>query len=231
MFLCQWFQEPLTENKELIMPINIKSFIFNPFQENTYIIYDETKECVIVDAGCQTQDEQNILSEFIESTVLKPVKLLNTHCHIDHIMGNGFIYKEFGLRTQAHKDEIQNLENAPEHAELFDVKFSVAPSISIELNEGDKVKFGNSVLDILHLPGHSAGSLAFYNKQRKFVLVGDVLFKDGIGRTDLPGGNYETLIFSIKEKLFSLGEEFVVYPGHGPESTIGEEKRSNPFLV
>ena len=109
--------------------------------------------------------------------------------------------------------------------------FSPPPSEFIELNEGGRVKFGNSVLEILHLPGHSAGSLAFYNKVRKFVFVGDVLFKDSIGRTDLPGGNYETLIISIKEKLFSLGDEFVVYSGHGPESTIGEEKRSNPFLI
>lgn len=212
------------------MVINIKKFVFNPFQENTYIVYDESGECVIIDAGCSTPDEQDILSEFIETSGLKPVKLINTHCHVDHIMGNGYIYKKFGLKTQAHKDETDNYENAPEHANLFGVKFSPPPSELIELKEGDKVKFGNSVLEILHLPGHSAGSLAFFNKVQKFVLVGDVLFKDSIGRTDLPGGNYETLMISIKEKLFSLGDEFVVYSGHGPESTIGEEKESNPFV-
>ncbi len=212
------------------MVINIKKFVFNPFQENTYIVYDESGECVIIDAGCCTQDEQDILSEFIETSGLKPVKLINTHCHVDHIMGNGYIYKKFGLKTQAHKDETDNFENAPEHANIFGVKFSPPHTELIELNEGDKVKFGNSVLEILHLPGHSAGSLAFYNKVQKFVLVGDVLFKDSIGRTDLPGGNYETLMISIKEKLFSLGDEFVVYSGHGPESTIGEEKGSNPYL-
>ncbi len=213
------------------MVIKIKKFVFNPFQENTYLVYDESGECVIIDAGCSTPDEQDILSGFIETGGLKPVKLINTHCHVDHLMGNGYIYKKFGLKTQAHKDETDNFENAPEHADLFGIMFSSPPSEFIELNEGDMVKFGNSVLEILHLPGHSAGSLAFYNKVQKFVFVGDVLFKDSIGRTDLPGGNYETLIISIKEKLFSLGDEFVVYSGHGPESAIGDEKRSNPFLV
>ena len=178
------------------MAINIKKFVFNPFQENTYLVYDESGECVIIDAGCSTPDEQDILSGFIETGGLKPVKLINTHCHVDHIMGNGYIYEKFGLKTQAHKDETDNFENAPEHANIFGVKFSPPHTELIEL-----------------------------------VFVGDVLFKDSIGRTDLPGGNYETLIISIKEKLFSLGDEFVVYSGHGPESAIGEEKRSNPFLV
>lgn len=213
------------------MAIDIKKFVFNPFQENTFIVYDESGECVIIDAGCSTQDEQDILSGFIETSGLNPVKLINTHCHVDHIMGNGYIYKKFGLKTQAHKDETDNFENSPEHANLFGISFSSPPYELIELNEGDKVKFGNSVLEILFLPGHSAGSLAFFNKVQKFVFVGDVLFKDSIGRTDLPGGNYKTLMISIKEKLFSLGDEFVVYSGHGPETTIGEEKGSNPFLT
>ena len=213
------------------MSININKFVFNPFQENTYLVYDESGECVLIDAGCSTPDEQDILSGFIDTNSLKPVKLINTHCHVDHIMGNSYIYNKFGLKTQAHKEEKHNFKNAPEHAALFGIRFNTLPSEFIELNEKDKVKFGNSVLEILHLPGHSAGSLAFYSKVQKFVIVGDVLFKDSIGRTDLPGGNYETLMFSIKEKLFSLGDEFVVYSGHGPESTIGEEKESNPFLV
>lgn len=213
------------------MSIKIKKFVFNPFQENTFIVYDETGECVIIDAGCSTQEEQDVLSEYIESNGLKPVELLNTHCHVDHIMGNGYIYNRFGLKTQAHKNETDNFKNAPEHANLFGINFSPHASELMELNEGDKVKFGNSVLEIFLLPGHSAGSLAFFNEVQKFVFVGDVLFKDSIGRTDLPGGNYETLMNSIKQKLFSLGDEFVVYSGHGPETTIGEEKGSNPFLT
>ena len=213
------------------MSIKIKKFVFNPFQENTFIVYDETGECVIIDAGCSTQEERNVLSEFIESNELKPVELLNTHCHVDHIMGNSYIYNRFGLKTQAHKNETDNFKNAPEHANLFGINFSSSAYELMTLNEGDEVKFGNSVLEILFLPGHSAGSLAFFNKVQKFVFVGDVLFKDSIGRTDLPGGNYETLMISIKQKLFLLGDEFVVYSGHGPETIIGEEKSSNPFLT
>lgn len=213
------------------MAINIEKFVFNPFQENTYIVYDDSGECIVIDAGCSDEKEQEIFSNFIQTKNLKPVKLLNTHCHVDHLMGNDFVFKEFGLRTHAHKDERYNLENAPDHGTLFGVILKLPSNGFIELKEGDKVQFGRSFLYTLHLPGHSAGSLAFYNKTQKFAFVGDVLFNDSIGRTDLPGGSYETLMYSIKEKLFLLGDDYVIYPGHGPSTKIAKEKGSNPFLI
>jgi len=210
--------------------IKIKSFVFNSFQVNTYVLYDDINECLIVDAGCYDDEEKAGLLDFLKDKSLKPVALLNTHCHIDHLLGNSFIHEQFGLLTQAHKFEKPMLEGANQQGKLFGFEIEQPPAIGNFLEEKNKVKFGNSELLVIHVPGHSRGSLAFYNKTQKFVLVGDVLFQGGIGRTDLPGGDYETLIESITGKLFSLDEDVIVYSGHGPNTTIGEEKKFNPFF-
>jgi hydroxyacylglutathione hydrolase len=210
--------------------IQIKCFVFNSFQENTYLLYDETNECLIIDAGCFLDEEKDKLFCFLKDNSLKPVKLLNTHCHIDHLLGNTFIYEQFGLLTSAHRFEKPLLEMAGEQAKFFGFEMEPPPPIENFLEDKNQIKFGNSELLVIHVPGHSRGSLAFYNKTRKFILVGDVLFQGGIGRTDLPGGDYETIIKSIRGILFALDEDVIVYPGHGPNTTIGEEKKFNPFF-
>ena len=208
----------------------IASFVFNPFQENTYVLYDETKECVIFDPGCHTSNEEEQLTEFIDSNGLTPVQLINTHCHVDHIFGNSFIAQQYGLKLAINELELPVLNSAVNHGAMFGVKVTPSPQPDIFLQEGDKVKFGNSELDVLFTPGHSPGEISFYCKDENFVIAGDVLFLQSIGRTDLPGGDYDTLIQSIKKKLFPLGDEVKVYSGHGPETSIGYEKVNNPFL-
>ncbi|MCG3165967.1 MAG: Hydroxyacylglutathione hydrolase GloC [Bacteroidia bacterium] len=210
--------------------IQISSFTFNPFQENTYVLYDETKECIIIDPGCYTPLEQADLSTFIENTGLKPVRLILTHCHIDHILGCKYVSGRYNLVSETNKMEMQVFDNAERAAAIFGIRLEKPPAPEKFIDEKDIIKFGNSSLQILFTPGHSPGSLCFYNKEQKFVIGGDVLFQGSIGRTDLPGGNFDTLISSIKEKLFQLGDDVTVYPGHGPETTVGFEKENNPFL-
>lgn len=211
--------------------ISISAYTFNPFQENTFILYDETKECVIIDAGCYTSSEKQELKGFIEQNNLKPKKLLNTHCHIDHVLGNAFIYEQYKLKTYMHKVDTPTLEMAPLSGKMWDIGLEDVPSPEGYIDEGDSIKFGNSTLEILFTPGHSVGHIVFVNHEQKFIIGGDVLFKQSIGRTDLPGGNHEQLINSIKTKLFTLPDDYIVYPGHGPETTIGYEKSHNPFLL
>jgi glyoxylase-like metal-dependent hydrolase (beta-lactamase superfamily II) len=210
--------------------IQIAAFAFNPFQENTYVLYDETKECIIIDPGCYTPLEQAELSTFIENKELKPVRLILTHCHIDHILGCKYISSRYNLISETNKIEMQVFDNAERAAAIFGIRLEKPPVPGKFIDENDVIKFGNSSLTILFTPGHSPGSLCFYNNEQKFVIGGDVLFHGSIGRTDLPGGNFDTLISSIKEKLFPLGDDVIVYPGHGSETTIGFEKTNNPFL-
>ncbi len=210
--------------------IQIKKFEFNLFQVNTYILYDNTKECVIIDPGCQTKQEEQILSDFINSNKLKPVKLLNTHSHIDHILGNNFVKQKYNLKIEAHKDDEIFIENAESHALTFGFRVTRPPSIDKHIDENNTIEFGNSKLHIKSVPGHSQGSLVFYNNENKFAITGDVLFKASIGRTDLPGGNYNLLISGIKQKLLSMNDDTKVYSGHGFATTIGEERRNNPFI-
>lgn len=210
--------------------IQISSFAFNPFQENTYVLHDETKECIIIDPGCYTPLEQAELSTFIENENLKPVRLILTHCHIDHILGCNYISERYNLILETNKIEMPVFEHAERAAAIFGVRLEKPPAPGKFIDERDEIKFGKSSLKILFTPGHSPGSLCFYNNDQKFVIAGDVLFQGSIGRTDLPGGNFDTLISSIKEKLFPLGDDFTVYPGHGSETTIGFEKTNNPFL-
>lgn len=209
---------------------NVATFTFNPFQENTYIVYDETKECIIFDPGCSNPSEKEELVDFIESNDLKPVRLINTHCHLDHVFGNKFIAEKYNLPLEIHKGEIPVLEWSDRSAAKYGVPFEKSPPASKFIEEGDIITFGNTKLETLLTPGHSPASLTFYCKADKFLIAGDVLFHSSIGRTDLPGGDYNTLIDSIKTKLLPLGDEVKVYPGHMQATTIGFEKANNPFL-
>jgi glyoxylase-like metal-dependent hydrolase (beta-lactamase superfamily II) len=210
--------------------ITIKKFTFNPFQENTYILFDETKECVVIDPGCYDRDEKAILLNFIEENSLNPVQLLNTHCHIDHVLGNYMISNEYNLKLAAHELEVPVLEGSHFWGSQYGIKGDLSPKIEQFLDEGDCVKFGNSKLDILFVPGHSPGHIAFLNNDEKFIINGDVLFQGSFGRYDLPGGNLATLAKSIQTKLFTLPSNYKVYAGHMGETTIGIEKQSNPIL-
>lgn len=211
--------------------IRIQRFVFNPFQENTYILFDETKECVIIDPGCYDSNEERFLNQFILQNNLKPVKLLNTHCHIDHIFGNDFISKTFNLGLEMHKDDLLILRNASFAAKNYGLSLIPSPEPEVFLEEDSFVEFGNSKLAIMHCPGHSPGSIVFYNTDEKLAIGGDVLFQGSIGRTDLPLGNHKDLINSIQQKLFLLPDDAVVHSGHGDATTIGEEKMYNPFVA
>ncbi len=211
--------------------ISIQSFTFNPFSENTYILYDESGECIIIDPGCYEAFEKSELLDFVVQKKLKPVRLINTHCHIDHIFGNKFSAETFGLKLEANKEELFNLKHSEQAAKLYGIQgYEPSPQPIVFLNEGDKISFGNSELEILFVPGHSPGHLAFVCKKQKFIIGGDVLFYGSIGRTDFPGCSHEALIKSIKTKFFLLEDDFRVLSGHGPETNIGFEKKNNPFL-
>ncbi len=210
--------------------ISIALFTFNSFQENTYVLYDETKQCIIIDPGCYTPEERAELIGFIEQEGLMPVKLINTHCHIDHVLGNKFIADKYQLKLEMHALDIPTLHAVPTYGQKWGIFAEPSPEPEILLEEGNTVTFGNSTLEVLFTPGHSNGSISFYCRKDRFVIVGDVLFYQSIGRTDIPGGNFDTLIQSIREKLFILENSTKVYPGHGPSTAIGFEKEHNPFL-
>ena len=210
--------------------VTIQSFTFNPFQENTYLAYDETKECIIVDPGCYDESENLILHNFIKKNHLNPVALVNTHCHLDHIFGNKFVAETYKLSPIMHKLDKPILEYAPLAAKTYGVHLETPPKASHYIEEGDFITFGNSKFDIIFTPGHSPGHICLVNEEENIILSADVLFHLSIGRTDLPMGSHETLLKSIKEKLLILDNNIVVYPGHGPNTTIGFEKTNNPFL-
>ncbi len=209
---------------------HVKSFTCNPYQENTYLLYDESSECVIIDPGMYTGDEQNQLLKFIAENKLKPVLLLNTHCHIDHVLGNKFIYDTYGLLPQFHQGEEIVLNSIVSYAPQMGIRYEISPLPEIYLPESGLVSFGNTELELIFCPGHSPAHLCFYSQADHFLIGGDVLFYQSIGRTDLPGGNHEQLLRNIREKLFILPDDCRVYPGHGPATTIGFEKEFNPFL-
>ncbi len=216
---------------DLTKMLKVKKFIFNPFQVNTYLLYDETGECVIIDAACSNGDEELAISRYLETNQLKPVMLLSTHTHIDHILGNPYIADRYQLKLAAHPDSRFYLGIALQSAAAYGLPLSRVEPVAVELQDGDILKVGNSKLQVLHTPGHANGSVCFYAEDEGFVVVGDVLFYQSIGRTDLPGGDYDQLKQSIWSKLFNLSEMTVVFPGHGPETTIGSEKINNPFVA
>ncbi|TCK82997.1 MBL fold metallo-hydrolase [Albibacterium bauzanense] len=210
--------------------IYIKTFVCNPYQENTYILYDDTGSCAIIDPGMYGNKEENEVVAFIESNQLRPEILLNTHCHIDHVLGNRFIYDTFGLIPQFHEGELPVLIEVQNYAPQMGIRYEVSPIPEVFLPSEGEVQFGNHSLQIISAPGHSPAHLCFYSQEEGFLIGGDVLFKGSIGRTDLPGGNHQQLLSNIKEKIYTLPEETLVYPGHGPTTTIAIEKLSNPFV-
>jgi glyoxylase-like metal-dependent hydrolase (beta-lactamase superfamily II) len=209
-----------------------KSFEFNPLSVNTYVLSDETGECVIIDPACFYPDEKDLLLNYIFDNDLVVKHMLNTHLHFDHILGNNLIESQFGIAAEAHPDDLFLLDSLPEQLSAFgfentDTKI---PVIKTLLHHQDTIRFGNQELRVLHVPGHSPGSVVFYHASSGAVYCGDVLFNGSIGRTDLPGGNFELLIEGIQHIMFALPAETIVYPGHGPFTTIQNEKKYNPFV-
>ena len=203
----------------------------NPFMENTYIINDETRECIILDPGCSNADERKRLVDYIEMKCLRPVQLINTHCHIDHVLGNKYVSLRFGLTPKYHELEQVVLDSCEWVSKQYGVPYETSPSASEFLNVDEELKFGNSSFDLRFTPGHSPGSVSLINHEHKLIFGGDVLFRESIGRTDLPGGDMATLLQSIQEELFTLEDDYKVLSGHGGETTIGYEKKYNPFLT
>ncbi len=206
-------------------------FVNNPWQENTVVLYDDSGEAVVIDCGCLFDRERSAISRFFEERKINPVCLLNTHLHLDHIFGNGFMLETYGLRTRASAEDIFLLEHFAEQTDFLGISGAdVPPEPGQELKDGDKVVFGNTELRVIAVPGHSPGSLCYYAEAHRLLVAGDVLFRGSIGRTDLERGNGEELIRGIKTRLFVLPEDVVVIPGHGPNTTIGYEKKYNPFF-
>jgi hydroxyacylglutathione hydrolase len=210
--------------------MEIFRFIYSPIEVNTYILADPGGDCAIIDCGCYDKVEFEELAGFIKNKNLKPVLLLNTHCHLDHIFGNRFVLERYNLKTLSGEDDEMNRKNAVQHALLFGLSMDNPPEPEGFITDGQVITFGETELKALHVPGHSAGSLAFYSKESRCVFTGDALFAGSIGRTDLQGGDYVTLIESIRNKLFNLPSSTVVYPGHRGETTIDKEMKSNPYF-
>ncbi len=207
-----------------------KHFEFNPFAENTYVIYNDMKEAAIIDPGCSNPQECSELADFIKSEGLKPVLLLNTHCHIDHVLGNYFVYKEYGLAPILHRNELIVLQSLVQVAGFYGVDAIPSPEPLRFIEEHEKIQLGDITLEVIYAPGHSPGGVCFYDSANKLLWGGDVLFRESIGRTDLPGGDYDTLEENIKTKLFTLPDDVKVFSGHGIPTTIGYEKIHNPFV-
>lgn len=210
--------------------IQIKAFTFNAFSENTYVVFDDNKEAIIFDPGCYTINERKILKKFIDDNKLIVKRLINTHCHLDHIFGNTFISETYKVELECHRFEMPILEHAHIAGDMYGVPIAPQPTPSVFLEDNDVLEVGKIKLRAILAPGHSPGSLCFYNEDEKFLIGGDVLFLGSIGRSDLPGGNHNQLINSILTRLMTLPENVKVYSGHGPATTIGFEKYNNSFL-
>ena len=210
--------------------ITIYSFVFNPFYENTYVIHDQSAECIIVDPGCSTPEEENALAAYIRSTDLKPVRMILTHCHIDHVLGARFVADTYGLKPEFHRNEQVIMNNLSAVAQMYGIPLVAPPAHEKFIETGEVIHFGVSEFDTLFTPGHSPGSISLYNAHEQICISGDVLFNGSIGRTDLPGSSHMTLMQSIEQQLMTLPDEVVVYSGHGEPTTIGFERKYNPFL-
>ena len=211
--------------------MKVKKFEFNMFPVNCFVLSDETNEAVIIDAGCFYPEEKQRLKDYIESNGLVVKHVLNTHLHLDHVFGNPFLYKEYGLRPEGGEQDEFWLAQATAMARSFGFMYEEQqPALGKYLHEGDTVTFGNTELKVIHVPGHSPGSLVYYNEKNASLFCGDVLFEGSIGRADLAGGNFDQLIEGIRSKLFVLPEETRVYSGHGNDTSIGYEKKNNPFF-
>lgn len=210
--------------------IQTEAYAYNDFQVNTYLVWDETGECLVVDPAFYSREEQEHFLGLLSEKGLMLIGQVNTHCHVDHILGLEYVKSKFNAPIRAHGEELKILNNAPLMGDIFGWKVNAIEGIDEEIDESMEIPVGKHKLNILHVPGHSPGSVSLYSEEGKFVITGDALFRDSIGRTDLPGGDYDTLIKSIKAKLLTLPSETVVCPGHGPTSTIAHEKENNPFL-
>lgn len=210
--------------------MKIKQFVFNPFQENTYLLYDETGEAIIVDAGCYNPSEAAEVKRFTDENKLTVKFLVNTHCHIDHILGINALQDIYSVDCYAHREELPTLQMAPQHAMMFGLVIDTVPKVEKTIDEGDELKFGNTILKVIHTPGHTLGGVCLYSEKDKMLITGDTLFQGSIGRTDLGGGSFETIIESITNRLLTLPDDVVIFPGHGDSSTIGKERVGNPFL-
>jgi len=210
--------------------MNVKKFTFNPFQENTYIIYDESNECMIIDPGCFDRNEEQTVVDFVDRNELRVVKLFNTHAHIDHILGNAFVKEKFNVDLYGCSSSFPMLELAKRSAMVYQIPYKTSPPIDVPLKEGDQLSFGNTLFEVLFVPGHAPDHLVLIHPKEKIMIGGDVLFKGSIGRTDLPGGEHDLLIRNIESKIFTLPDETIVYSGHGPETTVGKERDANPFF-
>ena len=211
--------------------LKIKSFTFNPYQENTYLIFDDSKEAVVIDPGNYEAYENESISKFIDENKLQLKKIILTHCHLDHCLGNKYLNEKYGAELLIPFDERDLYKNVENIATLFGFPNYSHLDENKYLKEKDKIEFGNIKLDVLFLPGHSPGHLAFNYKKENICFSGDVLFYNSIGRTDLPGGDYDTLINSIKNKLFLLNPDTIIYSGHGPKTILKNEMKNNPFLT
>jgi hydroxyacylglutathione hydrolase len=210
--------------------MEIYTLVFSPIDVNTYVLADESGKCAIIDCGCYDDSEFAQLEHLLKDRKLDPVLLLNTHCHLDHVFGNHYILETYNLRTHSHELEEMNRQLAVSHAELFGLSMNTPPEPESFIIPGQKISFGKTELRTLFVPGHTSGSIAFYSEADGCVFTGDALFKGSVGRSDLPGGNHETLIRSIKEELFTLPPKTIVYPGHGDKTDISSEMRFNPYF-
>lgn len=209
--------------------LKVESFTFNPFQENSYVIHDGER-AILIDPGCWNTAEERELEQWLAGHGLRPERLILTHAHIDHVLGCAWAHDRYGLLPELHMADLELLRLAPRQGQLYGVACQASPEPERFIAEGDLISIGTDELLVLFVPGHAPGHIALFSEAERFVIAGDTLFQGSIGRTDLPGGDYETLIRSIKEQLFPLGDDVVVHCGHGPDTTIGRERRMNPFL-
>lgn len=212
--------------------MQIKTFVFNPVQENTYLLIDDAgRDCIIIDAGCLFDDEKAAMAAYIDDNGLRPVRLINTHLHLDHCFGNRFIAERYGILPEACSADEPLLSIMGEHARLFGIPFSEEPQpLGGYLGDGDSIPFNGTEIKVLRIPGHSPGGLAFYIEREGVLFSGDSLFYESIGRTDLEGGDYLTLIAALQNLITTLPPSTIVYPGHGPETSIGHEEKNNPYV-
>ena len=210
--------------------MDIKSFVFNAFYENTYLLSSSNLETLILDPGCYEDFEKKELTDFIKTNKLKPIAIINTHCHIDHVLGNDYLKKLYDIPLWIPATEKNLLKSVATYAPTMGIQDYQEAEPDKLLSEKDVITFGSEKLEILYAPGHSEGHLMFYHAAEKSLMAGDVIFRESIGRTDLPGGNFKTLEESIKNQVFTLPEVVEIYPGHGPSTTVGHEKKHNPFV-
>ncbi|OIN60832.1 MBL fold metallo-hydrolase [Arsenicibacter rosenii] len=209
----------------------VKAFTFSPFQENTYIVSDDaTKKAVVIDPGCYDQSEKETLAAFIEKNQLTITHLLQTHAHLDHVFGSAYVKRKFGVKMYLHELDMVIFNDVPKRMEMYGLRGYDPTEVDAYLHEGNQITFGNTTLDVLHTPGHAPGHVVFVNHNDRYVIGGDVLFKGSIGRTDFPYCDHQALLTSIRTKLYTLPDDYTVYAGHMDPTTIGREKKTNPFV-